>query len=162
MAQDSQLWAKLIAALSGDTYVSPLQQAEDPNLSEMDLLYKKRRQDALRRSMALGGEPPSSEPSAAPWPSFAGEPDSSRAFVDEAPAGRTPQPGDITVDPLSSYEFPKEGVPSGRATDKIDLPEQATADDGSYPYDYDPAEYLRNYASGIDRKSLQGSERRLR
>ena len=154
MAQDSQLWAKLIAALSGDTYVSPLQQVEDPNLSDMDLIYKKRRQDALRRSMALGGEPPSSEPTAAPWPSFAGAPGQPLPFVDEAPAGRTPQPGDINVDQLSSYEFPEEGVPSGRATDKIDLPEQATADDGSYPYDYDPAEYLRNYASNMDPDKL--------
>ena len=154
MPQESQLWARLIAALSGDTYVSPLEQAEDPNLSDMDRLYNERRKDALRRSMRLGTEGPSSEPRPAP---FSSSPDPSRAVVDEVPWGRTPQPGDINVEQLSSYEFPQEGVPSGRATDKIDLPEQrqATADDGSYPYDYDPKEYLRDYASNMDADKLR-------
>ena len=152
MAQDSQLWAKLIAALSGDTYVAPLKQAEDPKskLSPIDLLYKKRRADEILRRQRLGREPIEGPT----WPDqMPISPDLSPA-IDSNPFERTPMPGDINVEQLSSYEFPVEGEPLGRSTDKIDLPQQATADDGSYPYDYDPAEYLRNYASGIDQEKL--------
>ena len=155
MPQESQLWSRIIAALSGDTYVAPFQQVEDPNLSDWDLTAKRRARDEKVRRLRLGLDP---ERQGGTIVDQFQEDDPVKKYLSDLSSGAeaAPRNGGINVDPLSSYEFPKEGEPSGRATDKIDLPEQrqATADDGSYPYDYDPKEYLRDYASNMDPDKL--------
>ena len=137
----------LISSLSGNQYnVKPLQPFQDPTMSDWDITAEKWARDEKIRRLRLGLDP---ERQGGTIGDLSPEDDPVKKYLSDLSSGAESAPG-IGVDQLqraSRSPGDEQGI-----SEQVSAPSPSAYPD---PYEYDPKEYLRDYASNMDADKLR-------